>query len=538
MLADDGMSQPVAVTPSRLPPVAVVTSAHPTSASGTRRPGQASGISHSHQPLLVELGAVQVKDTRKRRFTLLNTGKFPLEYSFSLVRTSVIEGESTTRVVSAPADLLHNASLAGRGKLEHEARFWERVSAALHFTPEFGTLKPGEEVQIELSFVAQDPISISSVVATLSITYGNMYYFNISCCAYRPQLNFSWLSNSFGPSFLIKSGTSDVASTNTENERIAASPTFSPTTVVQPKTLSLVISNKEPVDILVEPLFVSDNELRSNASPMLLAPGKSEEVSFVFSPRDVKQYEWKLPFEINSLFTVTITLKGEGISPKIEALYENGVISGHGSHCKNVPKVASLSPSLAILLREDDGSNIASVPSIQSSAPVGPKQSSTAPQKTQTNQQLQLQRAAAEATTQRNAEHEFLVSSAITALESGKRLPLGQLRPGQSVVKSFKLINRSPLPVKLSVSRCMEALHDLDISLAGMLSEISLKPGETGEYHFSFAPKKRLREFAVPVTAEAVGFVVPLVSLTGACLGMEVKFDCLLCCKNLSFFLW
>jgi hypothetical protein len=81
----------------------------------------------------------------------------------------------------------------------------------------------------------------------------------------------------------------------------------------------------------------------------------------------------------------------------------------------------------------------------------------------------------------------------------------------------------------VNLSHCIGGLHSLNISLVGCPSEITLKSKETAELKFLFAPKTPRRDFAIPVIVEAAGSVIPLVSLTGACCGLEAKLDCMMC---------
>jgi hydrocephalus-inducing protein len=322
---------------------------------------------------------------------------------------------------------------------------------------------------------------------------------------------------------------------------IASSPTLSPTTNSQPKVAQFTVTNNDPIDIGFEPLFVNESDLISDACAVLLSPGKSQTFKFSFLPREVKSYEWKLPFEVNNLFTITVTLRGEGIPLKLDALNESGVfnVSGVGfgsSHCLNVPKMLLLSPSLSQLLKEDDSPLKSSLPltQLQIKQPTVPLKSSPAqpspPLKSvstpkQTAQQSQTTPKISDSLWDSETK-QFLISNAISVLESGKRISFGYLRINQHSSRVVKIINRSPCPAKINISRFLNVIKDLSISLAtGTQAETVIQPNQILEYKFTFSPKRRMREFSVPFLIEGAGCVIPVVSLTGACFGLEVKFD-------------
>jgi hypothetical protein len=135
---------------------------------------------------------MQIKEMKGRKFTLTNVGSFPLEFNCSFIRSSLIEGESTTNITPVAAKLQQTA-LVGRSKIEREAILWEKVQSTISFNPDSGTVQKNEQTGIELKFNPQQIISIQSLVAAIKITNGPTYYFNLSGGGYRPQLEFEWL---------------------------------------------------------------------------------------------------------------------------------------------------------------------------------------------------------------------------------------------------------------------------------------------------------------------------------------------------------
>ena len=50
----------------------------------------------------------------------------------------------------------------------------------------------------------------------------------------------------------------------------------------------------------------------------MLKPNQAVDVPIVFTPRDVQQYSEQIPFELNGLYTVNVTVQGEGCLLKVD----------------------------------------------------------------------------------------------------------------------------------------------------------------------------------------------------------------------------
>lgn len=112
------------------------------------------------------------------------------------------------------------------------------------------------------------------------------------------------------------------------------------------------------------------------------------------------------------------------------------------------------------------------------------------------------------------------------SLESGRRVVFDSVRMGQTSTRTFKVWNKMKCEVKFTIQPCLESLRDVSVTLhASTPYEVKLEPKESYEFKFIFAPKGRVRAFTCPVVAECMGRSIPLVSLAGACLGLEVKLD-------------
>jgi hypothetical protein len=244
---------------------------------------------------------------------------------------------------------------------------------------------------------------------------------------------------------------------------------------------------------------VSDSCLESDASSSLLTPGQSHTINFTFIPRECKKYEWKLPFEINGLFTVSISLSGEAVPLRLDALQEGSVVPARMlpnpmPPCENVPNLNLISQELADLLGDTQGLATSYV-TLASRSGGDDSQS-------------------------------FRITAILNSLESNKRCDLGRLRVGQRSGRTVKIVNHSSIVARFSLSRAVRALKDLCVTLTSTsVLEQVLDPHQTLELRFAYEPEKRCRPFSVPLVVDTAAGPVALVSFVGACVGLEVKLE-------------
>ncbi|KAK2958778.1 putative hydrocephalus-inducing like protein [Blattamonas nauphoetae] len=499
-------------------------------------------------PMLIDFGNVQIKEGKVKVFELKNDGKYPIDYNWQLIRS--------TLVTQAPNETeeFHSGSAVGRGKVQKEQEIWAIASTAFQITPMFGCVAKGETQRFQISFKPKETIKINSIRCIMKIVNGPSYYFTLAASAYRPNLSFEWMKYSFGPSYIFSS----IEKARDSSSAKKTQPVFGVTP--KPLSTSLKLTNKENYEISYEPLFMTqsdDGALESDASPLLLPPGQSRLIHFYFHPHEVKQYEWKLPFEVNGLFTVTVTLTGEGIPLKLDVPQEHcpeltiltpASAVAAGPPVDNVPNLAALSPLLSQLLSKQPKAPVD--PEQTPRASTQPKETVPAKKPTATQpKQAASQPEAKPSVSDESSSRASSIQSAITALESGRRISFDALRIGQSCSRQFRVVNKSKNILKFNISGCLSALRDLYISLqSNTQTEVTLEPQQHVDFKFTFTPKTRVREFSVPIVAETIGvgqsakgaekgagagtlLSIPLVSFTGCCLGLEVKLDT----PNLSF---
>ena len=71
------------------------------------------------------------------------------------------------------------------------------------------------------------------------------------------------------------------------------------------------IRNEFNKDVSFDCLFQKMPHLEVKAEPTVLKPNESVDVPIVFTPREVKKYLEHVPFELNGLYTVNISIAGE-----------------------------------------------------------------------------------------------------------------------------------------------------------------------------------------------------------------------------------
>lgn len=64
--------------------------------------------------------------------------------------------------------------------------------------------------------------------------------------------------------------------------------------------------------------YENSDSLAVDCPPSVLAPGASQEVSISFSPCEARMYQEVLPININGLYTVRVSVLGEGSPLRLE----------------------------------------------------------------------------------------------------------------------------------------------------------------------------------------------------------------------------
>jgi P pilus assembly chaperone PapD len=214
----------------------------------------------SHSTTRVDFGQVHANDKVTKQLTVVNQGRFTFD---------------ATMVLRAPAGV---------------------QMPPVSITPEHATIKRDERVVFQLSYQPSSDAPLpQGLKLSCNIVNGRSYQMQLLGRGKRPQLAFSSTSHDFGPCFLVTSQNG-----------------------MAPETMVLTLINQDEHEIHFDMNFEATPFLSAKVSRSVLAPGEHSEVTFSFSPSSVGAYETKVPFLVNGLWPVKVSVRGEGCEMKLE----------------------------------------------------------------------------------------------------------------------------------------------------------------------------------------------------------------------------
>lgn len=219
---------------------------------------------------IADFGSVQVLDSLTKNITVLNAGKYNFDYSWALDKL----GSMLTLTGGA-------SNGAGGGGAKYH-----------------GTLLKGEELSYRLTFAPQAEGNLESSNSSLSFTVAGKYTYQIipRGLAIKPALKFSFMNHDFSDCFITSPGG---------------------LTVVEEKIL--VLKNQDSVsNISVECLFGKIRNLWVECPPTVIPPGGELSIPIRFTPREVKDYQFSIPFLINGTSKIAVNVLGKGINARLE----------------------------------------------------------------------------------------------------------------------------------------------------------------------------------------------------------------------------
>ncbi|ORY39534.1 hypothetical protein BCR33DRAFT_853320, partial [Rhizoclosmatium globosum] len=107
-----------------------------------------------------------------------------------------------------------------------------------------------------------------------------------------------------------------------------------------------------------------------------------------------------------------------------------------------------------------------------------------------------------------------------------KSINFGAIRVGHTVIKTLKLINKSIIPAKFSLGpqTSLESLSNQGVIIS-QLEELNLRPKGVATVEFKFSPQNRIPPFSEEINLEGAGISKPLLLVSGACQGIEVRLE-------------
>ena len=108
-----------------------------------------------------------------------------------------------------------------------------------------------------------------------------------------------------------------------------------------------------------------------------------------------------------------------------------------------------------------------------------------------------------------------------------RNINFGALRAGLAAQKTFQLVNKSSIPANFRIGpkSVLDRLKQLDIDLTVRDEHITLKPRGVYSIDVKFTPKYRRSLFSEELFLTAPGITRPLLIVSGACQGVDVKLE-------------
>ncbi len=206
----------------------------------------------------IDLGTLYLQEKRAKTFHLLNKGRFPLSYT---VRT---------------ADSRH-----------------------LTVTPASGTVQPGGRGEISATFYPQAETDLAGHRIIVQVSSGPTYRIALAGKARRPRLSFTPTHHDFGPQFIYHGG-------------------MPPEAIAK---VDVVVTNNDAHTLSIDPIFDATKAphlAMPTAAPTTLAPAESVTFTVEFRPGGATTYKNLLPFVVNGLITMHVTLEGSGTPVTLE----------------------------------------------------------------------------------------------------------------------------------------------------------------------------------------------------------------------------
>ncbi|KAK1936582.1 Hydrocephalus-inducing protein [Phytophthora citrophthora] len=205
---------------------------------------------------VLDFGALRVNEEAQRSVVIHNSGKFNFDFSWTLTKPS----------------------------------------ASFTIEPMQGTIKKNDKATCRLLFAPSKQTSLDGMQATCTVAGSRTYVLALHGNAVPPMVQFSFTSHDFGPCFIAENDSTPMA-----------------------ETATLTVFNMDPESgIDLDCLFEKKPHLRVDCSPIVLGPRETVNIAITFTARQEVAYLEVIPFTINSSSTVNVSIRGEGVFPKVE----------------------------------------------------------------------------------------------------------------------------------------------------------------------------------------------------------------------------
>ncbi|ETV98760.1 hypothetical protein H310_08827 [Aphanomyces invadans] len=187
-------------------------------------------------------------------------------------------------------------SNAGKFNFEFNVNWASGTHPMVTIEPMHGTVRKNDKVKCNITFSPTLETSLDSLQLVCTTAGSREYIFKLHGSSVPPAVEFSFVSHDFGACFIAE-----------------------PDAVPIVETIVLRIANQDAdMDISIDCSFEKRSHLRVQVQPTVLGPHDVVEVPITFIARTEGNYEEVIPFTINGTTVVNVTIKGEGIYPKVE----------------------------------------------------------------------------------------------------------------------------------------------------------------------------------------------------------------------------
>lgn len=205
---------------------------------------------------ILDYGVVRVNEVAQRIIVIHNKGKFNFDFNWTMAK----------------------------------------ASAAFSIEPMHGTTKKNDKTTCRLIFAPAKQISIDGLQASCTVAGSRTYVVELHGTAVPPMLQFSFTSHDFGQCFIAESDSVSTAETTT-----------------------LTLYNMDPESgIDLNCLFEKKSHLKVDCPPTVVGPRETIKIPIVFTARHEMSYLETIPFLINNSSTMNVSIRGEGVFPKVE----------------------------------------------------------------------------------------------------------------------------------------------------------------------------------------------------------------------------
>ncbi|CBZ51361.1 conserved hypothetical protein [Neospora caninum Liverpool] len=184
-------------------------------------------------------------------------------------------------------------------------------SPSLSLSPKNGVVEKGKNFEVILTYAPTEISKHEEHLLQCTISGGDPYRIRAHGSCSSPRVAFSFSSYDFGTFILPPS--------------LPASQDVSPLSIGHHiggaiiDRVELKITNLDTLhDCFISTPFEQSNVLDVQLVPCSIGPGEKISVPVVFTPKQPKNYKFKIPFSINDRTTAYVTVSGKGILARLE----------------------------------------------------------------------------------------------------------------------------------------------------------------------------------------------------------------------------